>query len=262
MSTRSVSTEYSELRRRLARRLRAGQRVVAELAPRVHRRPEPTAVHDLRVVTRRLRALSWVVRRVGPLSACKRLRKILRIWGQALGERRMLDVALEHAAQLRIDTSPLMKRHGHAAEAVRIAVTIEGAAEVSALLGKTSRKLREWSEERLHQGLVLCVKDLRRALRAASGGKTDQHVLRIQVKKTRYILEAVGRKCEALKELQGLLGDSHDMEILQELLGAHPRAAEIEVRAREAAIDLMHDAVWEAEAELKAIAAALRGRSK
>ena len=100
------------------------------------------------------------------------------------------------------------------------------------------------------------------ALRDAPGGKTDQHVLRIQVKKTRYILEAVGRKCEALKELQGLLGDSHDMEILQELLGAHPRAAEIEVRAREAAIDLMHDAVWEAEAALKAIAAALRGRSK
>ena len=259
MSKVPGTAEYAELRRRLARRFRAGQGVVAELAPRVHLHLEPTAVHDLRVATRRLRALIWVARRVGPLSACKRLRKVLRAWGQALGERRTLDVVLEHAARLNIDASSLTERHGHAADAVRAAVTVDGAAEVSAMLGKTALKLREWSEQRLHQGLILCAKDLRRALRDAPRSKADQHVLRIQAKKTRYLLEALGRKCESLKELQGLLGDSHDMELLQELLGPHPAAAEIEARAREAAVGLMRDAVSEAETELRALAAALQG---
>lgn len=250
--------EYEELRRRMARRFRAGQRAIAELAPRVHLHLEPMAVHDLRVATRRLRALIWVARRVGPLSACKRLRKILRAWGQALGERRTLDVVLENAARLNIDASMLAERHGHSADAVRAAVTVEGAAEVSVLLGKTALKVREWSEQRLHQGLILCAKDLHKALRDAPKGKADQHQLRIEAKKTRYVLEAVGCKCELLKELQCLLGDSHDMEILQELLGPHPGAAQIEAREREAALFIMNDAVHAAEVELKTVASALR----
>jgi CHAD domain-containing protein len=247
------------LRRRLARRFRSGQRAVAELAPRVHLHLEPTAVHDLRVVTRRLRALIWVTRRVGPLTACKRLRRILRSWGQALGERRMLDVVLEHSAKLNLDASALTERHGRAADAVRAAVTVESAVEVSALLGKTAVKVRSWSEHRLHQGLILCAHELRKALRDAPKGKEDQHQLRIEAKKTRYILEAVGRKCEPLKELQGLLGDSHDMEVLQELLGPHSDAEEVERREREAALGIMREAVLAAEEELKAIAGALRG---
>jgi CHAD domain-containing protein len=255
----SVAIEYGELRRRLARRFRAGQRAIVELAPRVHLHLEPTAVHDLRVVTRRLRALIWVARRTGPQNACRRLRKILRNWGQALGERRMLDVVLEHAAKLNMDASSLTERHGHAADAVRAAVTVESAVEVSELLEKTASKVRGWSEHRLHQGLILCAHDLHKALRDAPKGKSDQHQLRIQAKKTRYILEAIGRKCEPLKELQGLLGDSHDMEVLQELLGAHGGALEIEARERASALALMYDAVRAAEAELKEIAGELRG---
>jgi CHAD domain-containing protein len=258
MSRMPGAPEYEELRRRMARRFRAGQRAIAELTPRVHLHLEPTAVHDLRVATRRLRALIWVARRVGPHSACKRLRKILRAWGQALGERRMLDVVLEKAAQLNMDASALAERHGHAADAVRMAVTAEGAAEASALLGRTALKVREWSEHRLHQGLILCAKELHKALRDAPKGKADQHQLRIEAKKARYVLEAVGCKCEPLKELQGLLGDSHDMEILQQLLGPHPGAAEIEARQREAALRIMKDAVHAAEAELKTVASALR----
>lgn len=259
MASPPVTPEYGELRRRLARRFRTGQRAIVELAPRVHLHLEPTAVHDLRVVTRRLRALIWVARRIGPQNACKRLRKILRGWGQALGERRMLDVVLEHAAQLNLDASALTERHGRSADAVRVAVTIESAAEASELLEKTALKVRGWSEHRLHQGLILCAHELHKALRDAPKGKSDQHQLRIQAKKTRYILEAIGCKCEPLKELQGLLGDSHDMEILQELLGPHHGASEIEARERVAALALMFDAVRAAEADLKAIAGALRG---
>ena len=69
--------EYKALRKRVARRFRDGGRSIAELTPRVNLHLEPTAVHDLRVMARRLRALVWVARRVGPRSSCKRLRKLL-----------------------------------------------------------------------------------------------------------------------------------------------------------------------------------------
>lgn len=252
-------TRYRALRRKLARQFIDCARHIEALVPRVHLHLEPTGVHDLRVTTRRLRALVWVARRVGPRSACKRLRRLLREWGQALGERRALDVVLQDAAELSVDASVLVERHSLAADAVRRVVTVESGLELAALLRKTAGKLPKWSERRLHQGLVLCAQTLHKALREATHGKEQQHLLRIQAKKVRYVLEAIGGKCDALRVLQAQLGRSHDMEMLQTMLGPQAKADRIEASVRKRAVAQMHAAVKAAEEELRTAAARLRG---
>jgi len=253
------TSEYKTLRKRLARRFNDGARMITQWTPRVCLHMEPEAVHDLRVLARRMRALIWVTRRLGPLSCCKRVRRMLSNWGQALGERRSLDVVFEDAAELNINATQLKKRYSEAAGIVRRTITEEGAAELSDLLRKTGKKLPAWSERRLHQGLMLCAQELHKALRDAKQGKEEQHILRIEAKKARYILEALGRKCDPLKQLQGRLGRSHDMEVLQEMLGPHPVAANIEERERALAVGMMREAVHAAEEQLHAAAAPLRG---
>jgi len=77
------------------------------------------------------------------------------------------------------------------------------------------------------------------------------HELRIEAKKARYVLDAVGRMGGFLKPLQDRLGRAHDLEVLQARLGRSARAARDEKRERAAARRIMRGLVARARRELE-----------
>ena len=247
---------------RLARVLGRDGGKALRLAPRVRAKLRPSDVHDLRVLTRRLRAMIWVARRLSSPSACGKLRRVLRRWGQVLGEQRMLDVALEDAARYGLPAGTLAARRAASGRLLRQELTAGRCRELAALLRKAARKLARRTPGReprvpgaraargLAADLARRRKDLRAALIAAPRGKEDLHRLRIEAKKMRYVLDALSLRGAVLKQLQAHLGRVHDLEVLRQLLGGHPDVARDEARARDAALRVMRAAVARAEREL------------
>jgi len=71
-------------------------RTIATCIERVRQGDDPDAVHDLRVATRRLRALLSVVESFAPDRDVRRLTNTVKGMGDALGEARDVDVMIEY----------------------------------------------------------------------------------------------------------------------------------------------------------------------
>jgi len=247
---------------RIARLLRRRAEAFDRLARRAHRRLEPTVVHDLRVLLRRIRAAVWVARRIAAVP--RGLRGELRRLGRALGERRLLDVAVADAAAFGLDADPVRVRREEAGRAVAkllrpgrraaVAALLRAASEAAAQAGRDEPLPRHSGGSGraggLGEGLAGRAARLEEALRRAPAGKREMHALRIEAKKARYVLEAIGRDGEILHPLQQRIGRAHDLEVLQKLLGPDEAAAREERRASTAARRMMRKAVARAVQEL------------
>jgi CHAD domain-containing protein len=222
------------------------------LARRVHRRMSTPDVHDLRVLVRRIRGSAWIVRQIAPAPAVQVLRRTLRRVGRALGERRLTDVAIADATAYGLGAAPLEARREAAGAAVVAHLGTARRAAVLALMREAGDVLARRPRRRLADALARRASRLEKACRRAPEGKRRMHELRIEAKKARYVLEALGRPSEVVKPLQLRLGRAHDLEVLQELLGASRRAARDERRARALARRIMRRVVARAAEELRA----------
>jgi CHAD domain-containing protein len=110
-------------------------------------------------------------------------------------------------------------------------------------------------EDRLERSLRRRKRALRTALKRAPRGKVEMHELRIEAKKTRYLLDTLAGpgRGSFLKGLQDRLGRAHDLEVLQARLGPVLRAELDEARERSAAGRIMSGVVARALRELEKI---------
>ena len=241
----------------LAEQFRKQVRAFEVLARRTCKAPTPTRVHDLRVLTRRLRALVWVGRRVAGVELLLVLRKRLRKLGRALGERRLYDVAVADARTYQLDAASLAGRREHALQPVLKLLKADRQRRLAALLKRAARGLKAKPLAPLAENLDDLARGLAQALKRAPRGKAEMHELRIAAKKVRYVFEILGRGVGELRDLQGLLGRAHDLEVLQELLGAQARVAADEAKARARAKRKMRGVVARALKTLEAASKAL-----
>lgn len=189
------------------------------LAAEVSKSPTKNRVHELRIVTRRLRAILWLLRNDPSIESHRREERALRKLGKVLGRQRELDVALRDAGVLKLDVSALKGRRAKARKAAQETFGSPATKRLGRRLKEILKQLKS-DPEVLHTEKSL--EKLRRRLDRWQGTeprREDLHELRIVAKKIRYILEALGRSTEPLRELQDHLGDVHDMEVLQEFLG-------------------------------------------
>lgn len=198
---------------------------------------DTTDLHQLRVQSRRLRvALEFfaVLFEPRPLrNVLRHLRRIMR----ALGNVRQCDV---HLRLLRNHRAPALRqrllaeraKHWREWQALwqRLG-TVHFEEEFRALLARprycTVRQLRDAIRDELDR---LYRKTRKRYRQSEELGRRSWHKLRLAVKHYRYGLETAaavfGVKAqptiESLKELQGLLGLHHDLEVLRDWLGDSP----------------------------------------
>jgi CHAD domain-containing protein len=200
-------------------------------------------VHQLRVLTRRMRAICSVVRRLSDPDPARILARRLRRIGRALGVRRTLDVAATDYASLS-GGKPLPGLEGlKAAADAKLDRRLRARRRLA--VGEAVRELAESlrtaapDPEALERFLRSRLESLRKDLGAAT--KKELHALRIDAKKARYALEiarTLGRRDLApversLKRLQRRLGRIHDLEAVRGLIPARDPVA-VRAASREA----------------------------
>jgi CHAD domain-containing protein len=203
-------------------------------------------LHDLRVATRRSRALLGEIRRELADPAAERLRAELRRIAGATNEARDLDVLLLDLADEKA-RAPAEDRHGlHTVELLLRSDRLAQARRVRRLLGGpgTAKLLKHWhawmadnspadaptieavATKRLRRRVRRLIDDARRAEPATN--PADLHELRLAAKKVRYLLEAwgtlvvddVGGVIRQLKAVQDRLGELNDLAVQDHRLRA------------------------------------------
>lgn len=201
---------------RLASALRENLRRFRGLAQQTVRDPTPDRVHDLRVVTRRIRAGFWLIPTAHRTRAIRRSRRELQRLASTLGQQRKYDVALDDATRYRCPARAIAQRRHIARRRV-----------VRALRDKDQRRYARHLERAIEDVpartwlFASRISELARRLHVAMRHppRTDaaRHLLRIRVKKARYLLEAARRPAARLERLQDHLGRWHDLTVLSGL---------------------------------------------
>ncbi len=223
------------------------ERVVKEL-DKVRAAPEPDAVHDLRVALRRCRSLAAEMEEVDPHAAWPEMRRLGRKLFRQLGELRDTQVLEGWVNKLGAEGDRVRERlQSHLGKleadekeaALRAAVKFDQKAwkGYKRVLGRRVRVVATDSPTAQSLALerLLAAKELHlRALRTEKPG--PWHALRIGVKRFRYTAESLLPERyavwgEALKHVQDLLGEVHDLDVLVETIGRVAAEESEEVRA-------------------------------
>lgn len=219
--TRKTVSSRGAARRALAREWAKRLATFEALAMKPSDELTPDDVHDLRVTTRRLRAALWLLRHCMLNKDAERCYRELRSLGRALGERRMWDIVRRDAENHGADTSRIEMPHRRAHAKMRHALERGRMGRLAAGLRELEAELPGLMLERLVPSLQGYEWELAYRLRRPPRTPETRHKLRIQAKKTRYVLECLGRRAPSLEKLQDHLGREHDLYVLRDIIGAN-----------------------------------------
>ncbi|PWU20104.1 MAG: hypothetical protein C5B49_04795 [Bdellovibrio sp.] len=180
-------------------------------------RPSVVRIHKMRVAVRRLRAVIWMKRQEVDLPALRYGDQSLKKLAKALGPTRELQVALVDAREMRMDTVGLREKLSKAI--TKSMVYLHSPRQIGLLmerLERLQRALEVTSVSRARKVNRRLRKDVNKAFKNTT---RDIHPLRICVKRVRYCFEAEGLQTGGLADLQGTLGEIHDLEVLQRFVG-------------------------------------------
>lgn len=194
-------------------------KVFAQLAKEVHERPTEENVHKMRTTIRRLRSVLALMK---VTSKHKQLKKLAR----RLGEQRDLDVALINANKFKLSCGKLKKRQKKQRKLTQEILRPKKIIPLKESLSKVAQKISEHPPLKLETSFAAKKKELQK-LKHKNMSVEELHRARILVKEVRYLMEAMGKPTTKLKKLQNLLGEIHDLEILQEKLGKDAAVAKV-----------------------------------
>jgi CHAD domain-containing protein len=235
---------------------------------------DPEGVHQMRVLTRRLRGALRLLRRALPVAQENRLRADLRPLARALGNERDQDVTLALLASYRKDAPPAQahvievlsarhraakrRAHGrlvHYLDSRPFRDLCRGLEALTRAGGSEGEgKARRFARRVVRR----CFDKVRKLAPAATSGEPEPvHALRVAVKNLRYAADALAKLLparsaplpRAASRVQDLLGETHDLDELLALLhraapagdAAHWREA---VRVLRARVARERDAAW------------------
>ena len=168
---------------------------------------------------RRARAALWLIEYGSSRRSFGKLSSSLRKFGQVLGDQRELDVAIQDAIFYHLQLKKIKSQRRAMKQKLLAEIDSKPCQKIKVDLVRAVRSLRSDPEPNLRVGLFRLRSRLIPWIRKAPISDKELHELRIILKKARYVLEAIGKKVQPLRNLQGPLGRGHDLEILQELSG-------------------------------------------
>jgi CHAD domain-containing protein len=207
----------------IAKDLKRMRKKLSRLAPRVQKKWDPDELHDLRVLTRRLRAIVWLSRHSAKGPRLKELRQVLRDLGHALGEKRTLDVLEKDAEKYKVSGKPKPGDLKKAKKQIVAQLESRQTNGLNHLLRAAEKKLSKLQSRDLQPALAELIVRLEKLGEHKPKNPKEWHLLRIEVKKVRYAAELLGVKVGELKTIQDLLGRGHDLGLLMERSGRNPK---------------------------------------
>jgi len=211
---------------------------------------DPEVAHQLRVASRRLRALLWAYRPLLPKGFAEQWRQTFGEVATAVGSARDWDIILKALATALPPEQPSLPsllhaleqasqrarhdgRHALAALApVQLVATFRGALTgATTTESSTAKPLDEFAPARVDAASRRLDKQLERAL---GGSIKELHRTRIQIKRLRYVLEyfspllakAAHKRIKRLTGLQDALGELNDAVVGAALLSQLPELPE------------------------------------
>ena len=272
LSLRAMDVSDSNLRRAFWRQVRKVSRRLREEYRRVLRSGSATAIHDLRVATRRLQTLVDLAALSKPSKRAAKLRKRLKSLRHTLGSRRDLDMILGKLRERARNTASARRRRilravirQIAPEAKGISKTMYRATSKTGIkkLGRMTKnviggqRLKALSVEVLNTAMRQAEQRWLAAINTAKLRKdaAAYHDVRIKTKTLRYMIESVSR----FVELPGAEETTEWLKIIQDELGEWHD--EIELTRRVTAL-LSKDADYQADDAVAALIKSLRDRAQ
>lgn len=174
-------------------------------------------VHELRTLSRRLRAEFWVLKKSSDIKVPPEIIRLLRKLTRSLGDARQLHVLYKDAIRYNLSVKKIARERQLARKKI---------AEL--LYCKWQRRLFEDLEEfeknflrkKSHINKVQARKLLKAEAQFLNDSKTPKsdkkwHERRVAMRKLQYRMEALGMRPRPLQELQGSLGKAHDLHLLK-----------------------------------------------
>ena len=199
----------------LIKYLKTQFRTVELLMPKVSHRPCGKSVHQLRLATGRARVGLWVLEHSPRALRFKELGHDLRKLGKILGEVREVEVAIHDANHYGIELFDIKSRRGKAQKKIKKLVSEKKRNNLSKQFADAQNRIRKFGRVSFSMARDELIFKIRRELVLCLRGETKPHKLRIVLKKTRYALEAMGKRTGQMKLLQTVLGEEHDLVTLQ-----------------------------------------------
>lgn len=187
---------------------------VKKLSEKVAKDLDSESVHQLRVSTRRLSAgLSLLKVKKKEL---KELKAELGALRKALGIQRQLDVAIENARAYGLDTAPIKYLRSRAGRKVQKRLDGLHRQELSEHLESVLKREELPDAKQLRKRLEKELEFCKKAKKNWPEKKAKRHQLRIRLKKTRYLLEALGEEPKKLKKVHDAMGKARDLRALRD----------------------------------------------
>ena len=136
-----------------------------------------------------------------------------------------MDVAILDANHYGIDSSELLTRRKAVQRKLQKLINSDQRNNLAKQLASLESVVSAISPTLLNTACYKLGLFLNKQLKRCIHGQISLHQLRITLKKVRYALEAMGRPATPIKHLQDILGDAHDLEILQKLTGKNKNGA-------------------------------------
>ncbi len=175
-------------------------------------------VHDLRVSLRKIQAALLLVKRAEVPFSVDRVLKKVRRQCRGLNQIRELEVGIQDAKHFHLKIRHLKRRLGAARTSVKRSVRMQDQKSLQTALSRVIAQLEVEKTVKLKKALKAFESKLTPWKERELKSNQRAHLLRLKVKRMRYILEALGeQKLKSVEQLQNHLGRIHDLDVLQKL---------------------------------------------
>ena len=203
----------------IQRSLKHWLRKFKRLSKLASEKPGRDYVHGLRVIARRFRVDFWLIQPAKRTDNIRQAYGDLKEFTKVLGEQRKYEVAVEDARFFGIETKTMKKQLKSAKKIVSTSLRHRNLKNQMAHLKLAIKDVARLPTSTFCSRIECLCRRLERSMDQVPKTIVARHRLRIDIKKTRYILETFDQPLPEIAALQDNLGRWHDLTVLSRLVG-------------------------------------------
>ncbi len=222
----------------------------AAMSSKANKYASEESVHQLRIFTRRTRAALWILLNSSEEKVFKTFDHRLEKLGHRLGRVRELDVALQDANHFHLKSSALKRLRKKAQKKMRQHLNFGQTQKIKNGFSLVESAIQIGDPVSLTNSWKSLLDQLQHQVKRDANGKIKLHQLRVVIKKVRYTLEVIGSSTVTMEPLLEILGDAHDLEFLQTIVGKNKKVRTAYRKLNTKAVELIKPVLHSALDEL------------
>jgi CHAD domain-containing protein len=199
------------------------------------KRPDMDDLHALRVTTRKIKSIIWLLKS-SDIAKKSKLNKNLKELAHILGQVRELDVGITDSKKFGLHGARLENQKHKALKNLNTHLQSKKFRKIQHELKDFQKEIEKSDQLEISGAVTIMKSKLHGNGRKQPSSKPALHRMRRDFKRARYILEIFDRPVSPLKTVQDKLGRIHDLELLEKMCGRHKMVTK-EILKRQKAAD-------------------------